>query len=85
MRRSLFATKAAQVQKYNNTEHACMYCINCFFIDNVVRLLFYVNVCACHVYFTINVLTYLLYNSARPHGLELSAGRPPRTAGLRVL
>ena len=22
---------------------------------------------------------------ARPHGLELSAGRPPRTAGLRVL
>jgi len=30
-----------------------------FFIDNVVRLLFYVNMCACHVYFTINLLTYL--------------------------
>jgi len=39
---------------------ACMYCINCFFIDNVLRLLSYVNVCACHVYFTINLLTYLL-------------------------
>jgi len=30
-----------------------------FFVDNVVRLLFYVNKCACHVYFTINLLTYL--------------------------
>ena len=29
-----------------------------FFIDNVVRLLFYVNMCACHVYFTRK--TYLL-------------------------
>jgi len=38
----------------------CMYCMNCFFIDDVVRLLFYVNVCTCHVYFTINLLTYLL-------------------------
>ena len=40
--------------------HTCMYCINCFFIDSVVRLLFYVNMCTCHVYFTINSLTYLL-------------------------
>jgi len=24
----------------------CMYCMNCFFIDNVVHLLFYVNICA---------------------------------------
>jgi len=31
-----------------------------FFIDNVVRMLFYVNMCACHVYFTITLLTYLL-------------------------
>ena len=30
-----------------------------FFIDNVVRLLSYVNVCAYHVYFTINLLTDL--------------------------
>jgi len=40
--------------------HTCMYCINCFFIDSVVRLLFYVNMCTCHVYFTISSLTYLL-------------------------
>ena len=39
----------------------CMYCINRFFIDNIVRLLFYVNMCACHVYFTTNLLTYLTY------------------------
>ena len=39
--------------------YACMYCMNCCFIDNVVRLLFYVNMCACHVHFTINLLTYL--------------------------
>ena len=38
----------------------CMYCMNCFFVDNVARLLSYVNMCACHVYFTINLLTYLL-------------------------
>ena len=25
-------------------------------------LLFYVNMCACHVYFTINLLTHLLLN-----------------------
>ena len=30
-----------------------------FFIDNVVRLLFYVNRYVCHVFFTINLLTYL--------------------------
>ena len=29
-----------------------------FFIDNVVHLLSYVNMRACHVYFTINLLTY---------------------------
>jgi len=37
----------------------CMYCMNCFFISNVVRLLSYVNMCACHVYFTIYLFTYL--------------------------
>ena len=31
-----------------------------FFINNVVRLLSYVNMCAYHVYFTINLFTYLL-------------------------
>jgi len=31
-----------------------------FFVDNVVLRLPYVNTCACHVYFTINLLTYLL-------------------------
>ena len=35
-----------------------MYCTNCFFIDSVVRLLSYVNMCECHVCFTINLLTY---------------------------
>ena len=35
----------------------CMYCMNCFFIKNVTHLPFYVNTCACHVYFTINLLT----------------------------
>jgi len=34
-------------------------CMNWFFVDNVVQLLFYVNMCACHAYFTINLL-YLL-------------------------
>jgi len=29
-----------------------------FFIDNVVRMLFYVNMCTCHVYFTITLPTY---------------------------
>jgi len=38
----------------------CMYCMNCFFVDNVVLRLPSVNTCACHVYFTINLLTYLL-------------------------
>jgi len=32
-----------------------------FSIDNVVCLLSYVNMCACHVYFTVNFLTYLLH------------------------
>ena len=31
-----------------------------FSIDNAVRLLSYVNMCACHVYFTKSLLTYLL-------------------------
>jgi len=30
-----------------------------FFIDNVVRLLSYVNICARHVYLTINLLSLL--------------------------
>jgi len=29
-----------------------------FFIDNDARLLSCVNTCSCHVYFTINLLTY---------------------------
>ena len=41
----------------------CMYCLNCFFIDNVVRAAFLRNMCACHEYFTINLLTYLLVGS----------------------
>jgi len=32
-----------------------------FSIDNVVCLLSYVNMYACHVYFTVNFLTYLLH------------------------
>jgi len=34
--------------------YVCVLCELFFFIDNVV------NMCACHVYFTINLLTYLL-------------------------
>jgi len=37
-----------------------IYCINCFFfIHNVVCLLSCVNMWACHVYFTTNLLIYL--------------------------
>ena len=38
----------------------CLYfCVRIvFFVDNVVHLVSYVNMCACHVYFTINLLTY---------------------------
>jgi len=39
----------------------CMYCMNCFFIDNVVRLLFNVNMCTCHVYVTIKLTYYYYY------------------------
>ena len=40
-----------------------MYCMNCFFIDNIMCLLSYVNMCACHVYFTINLLNLLYLTS----------------------
>ena len=49
----------------------CTYCMNCFFIDNVARLLSRVHMCACHVYFTINSLNLLyLYFTARQTRFE---------------
>jgi len=38
---------------------ACIVRTVFFFIDNVVRLLSYVNICARHVYLTINLLSLL--------------------------
>jgi len=38
-----------------------------FFIDNVMRRLSCINTCACHVYFTINLLTHLLAYYYRHH------------------
>ena len=34
------------------------YCMNCFFRRSCCAPAFYVNICACHVHFTINLLTY---------------------------
>ena len=51
-----------------------------FFIDNVVRMLFYVNICACHVYFTITLLTYLLRLTA-PSLFNLHAWQSSQARG----
>jgi len=59
-----------------------------FFIDNVVRLLFYVNTYACHVNFTITLLTYLLRDNdddddpvtRRVHWYRASASQLDRLA-----
>jgi len=61
----------------------CMYCMNCFFIDNVVHLLFYVNMCACRVYFTINLLTYLTWVSWLRSDIWLLISLPLKTKGPR--
>jgi len=45
---------------------AHVHSLNCFFVDNeLCALLSCVNVCARHMYFTVNLLTYLLTYSAR--------------------
>jgi len=51
-----------------------------FPIDNVVRLLSYVNMCACHVYFTTSLLTYLL---ERTDGHDRSHYLPANAVGNR--
>jgi len=61
--------------------------MNCFFINNVVRLLSYVNMCAYHVYFTINLFTYLLVLTMAACSLHItqlnfSSWTPVSTASL---
>ena len=61
--------------------------MKCFFIDNVVRLLSYVNMCAYHVYFTINLFTYLLVLTMAACSLHItqlnfSSWTPVSTASL---
>ena len=44
-----------------------------FFIHNVVRMLSCVNTCACHVYFTINLLTYFWLSFSATLNMQQSA------------